>query len=211
MKKSGDLEGAVRVLAHALVDKVPAKNAESFLFGVAEACVKLAMLLRSPTGRVEANAPVGVLLAKKGINWRDQPLGQMSDSNLAKQIGCAKSSVGKARRRLGIPAYVKGRKSDSDSDSDSDKGLGEEAPQEDGVAAYPIGRPVPVLAHCHKCPICSKFFPCRDACKVDLQELSPEYVPLGEYRTCTECLERLSRERGGREAQPRNCSVGVGW
>ena len=42
----------------------------------------------------------------KGIVWDDQPLGQMSDVDLGRLVGCNPGTVGKARKRRGVPAYV---------------------------------------------------------------------------------------------------------
>ena len=39
------------------------------------------------------------------INWKDLPLGQVSDRSLAADLGCSVRTVQKVRWRLGIPAF----------------------------------------------------------------------------------------------------------
>src|SRR3990167_4450763 len=41
----------------------------------------------------------------KGIDWDAQPLGQVSDAEVARRLGVYPPVVGGARRRRGIPAY----------------------------------------------------------------------------------------------------------
>ena len=41
----------------------------------------------------------------KDIDWRAQPLGHESDGSIAERLGCSKTAVCAARKRLGIPAY----------------------------------------------------------------------------------------------------------
>ena len=42
-----------------------------------------------------------------GIDWSKEPLGKMPDVDLALMLGCSAQAVGRARDRLGIPAYRK--------------------------------------------------------------------------------------------------------
>lgn len=41
----------------------------------------------------------------KGINWDVQPLGKVSDSDLARELGCNPSTVARARTMRGIPSW----------------------------------------------------------------------------------------------------------
>lgn len=47
--------------------------------------------------------------APKGIDWDSQPLGKMSDTELAEKIGCSAASVYMARMKRDIPSFRKGR------------------------------------------------------------------------------------------------------
>lgn len=40
-----------------------------------------------------------------GIDWDAQPLGEMTDTDLARRLGCCRSAVSQARERRGIPRY----------------------------------------------------------------------------------------------------------
>jgi hypothetical protein len=42
----------------------------------------------------------------KGIDWDKQPLGQMSDQDLAKRLGVFFTAVHKQRRKRGIPSFA---------------------------------------------------------------------------------------------------------
>jgi hypothetical protein len=47
---------------------------------------------------------------RQGINWDEQPLGEISDNELSKRLGVSNVAVGKARRRRKIPPFnSKGR------------------------------------------------------------------------------------------------------
>jgi hypothetical protein len=46
------------------------------------------------------------MAARKGINWDEQPLGKVSDNELARLLGVSRNNVSVARRRRGIePLY----------------------------------------------------------------------------------------------------------
>lgn len=44
-------------------------------------------------------------MTKLGIDWDDQPLGQMYDTDIAKMVGCSVVNVTKARQRRNIPRF----------------------------------------------------------------------------------------------------------
>lgn len=44
-------------------------------------------------------------MSKTGIDWREQPLGQVQDAVLAERLHCTVSAVRSARVRLGVESY----------------------------------------------------------------------------------------------------------
>ena len=50
-----------------------------------------------------ASPPASSRPGHRGINWDEQPLGQVSDTELAARLGVSQQTVTKVRRRRGIP------------------------------------------------------------------------------------------------------------
>lgn len=44
-------------------------------------------------------------MSHKGINWDCLPLGELSDSEIARRVGCNPTTVARVRYRRNIPAY----------------------------------------------------------------------------------------------------------
>lgn len=44
-------------------------------------------------------------MSHKGIDWDCLPLGELSDSEIARRVGCNPTTVARVRYRRGIPAY----------------------------------------------------------------------------------------------------------